>query len=186
MDRFVNYYELLEVDPKASREEIRRAYHTKLKEFHPDKNPHRAAAAEEITKVLNQAYHVLGDRARRRHYDRMLRFTGGRDYEAFVDDAAFDHKMAKASTVLGKVMESVEDLYGLFRDAAKGRYELNKVTLGVIAGGLIYFFIPTDLIPDFIPLLGFVDDLAVLTTIINSLQVELDAYRAWRKGRQGK
>lgn len=49
------------------------------------------------------------------------------------------------------------------------------------AGGLTYFFIPTDLVPDFIPLLGFVDDLAVLTTIVNALQGELADYRGWRK-----
>ena len=34
-----------------------------------------------------------------------------------------------------------------------------------------------DFIPDAIPLIGFLDDLAVLTTVINSLQAELLKYR---------
>lgn len=182
MDKSPNYYEFLEVDPAAPAEEIRQAYRRKLKEFHPDKNPQRQAEAEEITKVLNQAYHVLSDPGRRAAYDRMLRFAGGRDFAAF-DDGAFARKMERASPVFGKVMAAVNDLYGLFRDAVGGRYRLDGITLGVIAAGLAYFFIPTDLVPDFIPLLGFVDDLAVLTTIINALQGELVAYRGWRKWR---
>ncbi|MFY9943909.1 MAG: DnaJ domain-containing protein [Desulfobacterales bacterium] len=181
MDKTPNYYEFLEVDPAAPAEAIRHAYRRKLKAFHPDKNPRRQAEAEKITKVLNQAYHVLGDPGRRKAYDRMLRFAGGRDFKAFDDDGAFARKMERAAPVFGKVRAAVNDLYALFRDAVAGRYRLDGITLGVIAAGLSYFFIPTDLVPDFIPLLGFVDDLAVLTTIINALQGELAAYRGWRK-----
>jgi uncharacterized membrane protein YkvA (DUF1232 family) len=167
--------------PQPPAAEIRQAYRRKLKAFHPDKNPRRQAQAEEITKVLNQAYHVLGDPGRRAAYGRMLRFAGGRDFEAFDDDGAFARKMERASPVFGKVMVAVNDLYALFRDAVDGLYRLDGITLGVIAAGLIYFIVPTDLVPDFIPLLGFMDDLAVLTTIINALQGELAAYRGWRK-----
>ena len=56
-----NYYELLGVDPKAGSEEIRQVYRENLKEWHPDKNPHRIEEAEEITKILNAAYHILSD-----------------------------------------------------------------------------------------------------------------------------
>jgi len=55
------------------------------------------------------------------------------------------------------------------------------VTLGIIGGGLLYFIIPMDLIPDIIPFIGLLDDVAVLTTIINSLQGELIEYRTWKK-----
>jgi len=41
--------------------------------------------------------------------------------------------------------------------------------------------IPIDFIPDVLPLIGFLDDLAVLTTIINSIQGELVEYRRWKK-----
>ena len=58
---------------------------------------------------------------------------------------------------------------------------MHPVNLGIIGGGLLYFIIPTDLIPDFIPLMGFIDDIAVLTTIINALQGELVKYGNWKK-----
>jgi len=53
-------------------------------------------------------------------------------------------------------------------------------TNGMIAGGLIYFIVPTDFILDFLPFVGYLDDLAVLTAVINSLQEELTVYREWR------
>jgi curved DNA-binding protein CbpA len=45
-DKFVSYYELLGIHPKAGLEETKQAYRNKLKEWHPDKNPDR------IKKVL--------------------------------------------------------------------------------------------------------------------------------------
>jgi uncharacterized membrane protein YkvA (DUF1232 family) len=46
---------------------------------------------------------------------------------------------------------------------------------------LLYFLLPADLIPDFIPLVGYLDDLAVLTTIMNSLKGEINEYQAWKE-----
>jgi uncharacterized membrane protein YkvA (DUF1232 family) len=51
----------------------------------------------------------------------------------------------------------------------------------MIGGGLLYFILPVDLIPDFIPIVGYLDDLAVLTTIMNSLKGEINAYRNWKE-----
>ena len=54
-------------------------------------------------------------------------------------------------------------------------------SVAMIGGGLLYFILPTDLIPDFIPVIGYVDDLAVITTIMNSLKKEIKDYRIWKK-----
>ena len=59
-DKFINYYKLLGIDAKADRQTVKQAYLAKVKEWHPDKNPDRAHEAEEKTKALNQAYHILG------------------------------------------------------------------------------------------------------------------------------
>jgi len=184
-DKLVSYYELLGIHPKAGLEEIRQAYRNKLKEWHPDKNPDRIEEAEEVTKILNQAYHILSDPGRRKHYDRMLRFTKGKDFGTTINDSEFWNKLEKASPALKQILENLRDLYSLFNDSLKGRYKLHPVTLGIIGGGLLYFMIPIDFIPDVLPLIGFLDDLAVLTTIINSIQGELVEYRRWKKNRGG-
>lgn len=179
-DKFVNYYDLLEIDPQAGSQEVKQAYLNQVKRWHPDKNPGRTAEAEEKTKVLNQAYHILGDAERRKHYDRMLRFTRGKDYSEFINDEAIRNKINKAYPSLKKVLENVRELYALFRDAVRGDYTLHPANVAMIGGGLLYFILPADLIPDFIPLVGYLDDLAVLTTIMNSLKGEINAYRSWK------
>jgi curved DNA-binding protein CbpA len=178
---FVDYYDLLGIDPKAGAEEIKQAYLDKVKAWHPDKNPDRIAEAEEKTKILNQAYHILGDAERRKNYDRMLRFTRGKDFGEFINDEAIRNKINKAYPALKKVLQNVRELYAIFKDSVKGNYKLHPANVAMIGGGLLYFILPADLIPDFIPLVGYLDDLAVLTTIMNSLKGEINAYRHWKE-----
>ena len=186
-EKFIDYYKLLDVNPEAGPQEIKQAYLNKIKEWHPDKNPERSVEAEEKTKILNQAYDILGDSERRKNYDRMLRFTRGKDFAEFINDDAIRNKINKAYPALKKVLENVQQLYALFKDAVNGNYKLHPANVAMIGGGLLYFILPADLIPDFIPVVGYLDDLAVLTTIMNSLKGEINQYRAWKKaGIRGK
>lgn len=50
---------LLGIAPDATKEEIRKAYHMRMMEWHPDRNPHRMKEAEEMSKQLNAAYSFL-------------------------------------------------------------------------------------------------------------------------------
>ena len=65
-----NYYEILEVDQKASKEVIEKAYKVLAKKYHPDlqeeKNKKRA---EEKIKNLNEAYEILSDENKKAKYD---------------------------------------------------------------------------------------------------------------------
>jgi molecular chaperone DnaJ len=61
-------YQTLEVGPKASAQEIKRAYHRVAHLHHPDKNP-GDTAAEERFKEATRAYSILSNPALRRRYD---------------------------------------------------------------------------------------------------------------------
>ena len=63
-----DYYEVLGIDRGASSDEIRRAFRTLAKEFHPDVNKNPDAEAK--FKEINEAYAVLSDDERRATYDR--------------------------------------------------------------------------------------------------------------------
>jgi len=180
-EKFINYYQLLGIDAKADRQTVKQAYLAKVKEWHPDKNPDRADEAEEKTKVLNQAYHILGDPEQRKNYDRMLRYTKGKDFNEYINDEAIRDKLDKAYPALKTALKNVQVLYALFKDTVNGKYKMPAASVAMIGGGLLYFILPADLIPDFIPVIGYLDDLAVLTTIMNSLQKEISDYRIWKK-----
>lgn len=62
-----NYYSILGIEKNATQQEIKKAFRTKAKEFHPDRNS--APNAEDEFKKVNQAYEVLHDEQKRRTYD---------------------------------------------------------------------------------------------------------------------
>jgi uncharacterized membrane protein YkvA (DUF1232 family) len=62
-----------------------------------------------------------------------------------------------------------------------GKFKVSAKTLGLIVLGLVYFITPIDIIPDFIPLLGFTDDLSVLLAVFNSVKHEVDDFLNWEK-----
>jgi curved DNA-binding protein CbpA len=71
-----NYYILLGVSSTASPEEIKAAYRTLAKKYHPDKNIGNKHA-EDFFKEIQEAYSVLMDPEKRRKYDMKLFYNVG-------------------------------------------------------------------------------------------------------------
>jgi len=79
-----------------------------------------------------------------------------------------------------EMTEHVDVLYRMVKAHVNGTYQgLSSRSLGMIALGLIYFITPVDLIPDFIPFIGYVDDLSVLLAVGKSLQTDIVKFRVW-------
>ena len=65
-----NYYDILEVSQKASKEIITKAYRTLVKKYHPDANSNSDKPIDdERIKKINEAYDVLCDEEKRKNYD---------------------------------------------------------------------------------------------------------------------
>ena len=65
-----NYYEILEVNPKASKEVIEKAYRVLVKKYHPDlyEGQERIYAEQKI-RDINEAYKILTDDFLREQYN---------------------------------------------------------------------------------------------------------------------
>jgi DnaJ-class molecular chaperone len=68
-----DYYRILGVPPKATEDEIRRAYRRLALKHHPDRNP-GDPGAEERFKEISEAYGVLMDSQKRAHFDQWQGF----------------------------------------------------------------------------------------------------------------
>ncbi len=64
-----DHYSVLGVSKQATEAEIKKAYRSMARQYHPDQNPDDAEAEAKFKEVAN-AYEVLGDPERRTRYDR--------------------------------------------------------------------------------------------------------------------
>ena len=67
--------------------------------------------------------------------------------------------------------------------------EYRKVPLKTIIFALtaiVYFVNPFDLIPDFILLWGYIDDITVIGFVMKAIHDDLEKFRAWERGVSGE
>lgn len=84
---------------------------------------------------------------------------------------------------LGAVFEELQTLIRLARAYAKGEYrELPTSHIVAAVAAVIYFVSPIDAIPDVIPGVGLIDDVAVLLFVVKLIADDLSAFRAWEAG----
>ena len=77
--KYKDYYEILGIKRGASDSEIKSAYRKLARKYHPDVN--KTKEAESKFKEINEAYEVLGDKAKRQRYDSLgANWQGGADY----------------------------------------------------------------------------------------------------------
>jgi uncharacterized membrane protein YkvA (DUF1232 family) len=84
------------------------------------------------------------------------------------------------STDFRNIWEYLELLFSMLVDSFKGKYPFPKRTAIVLTLAFLYLISPVDIAPDIFPVIGFVDDVAVLAFAASFIKGDLEKYRVWK------
>jgi len=88
----------------------------------------------------------------------------------------------KSAGPLNKFLQDFYLLLSLVRDWSKRRYpHVPFWTITAIVVALLYVMNPLDLIPDFIPGVGYVDDATLIAACLALVKTDINQYRRWRE-----
>ena len=83
--------------------------------------------------------------------------------------------------VLKKYYKLFDVMMMMIKDYRKGIYTaVPWFTIAAIGGALLYVLSPFDLIPEFIPGLGYLDDMTVMTIVVGWIDSDLHKYLDWK------
>ena len=100
-----------------------------------------------------------------------------RDFLKLIKGAA--DKQTRWTAVAGN--QDLADFIDMLRCSVRGEYQdFSKTAIGIVAGALLYFVAPLDLLPDLLPAAGFIDDFAVIAFAVNAVREEIEHFRLWR------
>lgn len=73
-------------------------------------------------------------------------------------------------------------LFAMLRDYATRKYTaVPWFIISSIGAALLYVISPLDLIPDFIPFIGYLDDATVLAFCLNLVHKDIVLYKVWKE-----
>lgn len=88
----------------------------------------------------------------------------------------------KESSHLERFTTDVTLFICLVRDYANGSYrKVPYKSIAAVVAGLVYILNPIDIIPDFIPVIGYIDDAIIIAFCLKMVEKDLQTYQVWKE-----
>ena len=89
-------------------------------------------------------------------------------------------QMAKESSFLRQYWKDIKTSFALLKDWYMGNYKKIPFRMvASIAGAMLYLVSPLDVVPDWVPFGGLLDDALVLAAVFTMSRRDLDEYLVW-------
>jgi uncharacterized membrane protein YkvA (DUF1232 family) len=71
-------------------------------------------------------------------------------------------------------------MWKMLGEAFRGQYKMSAFTMLVLLLSVVYVLLPFDLIPDFIPVIGWIDDGLVIYLLLKRLSTETQRFNRFK------
>lgn len=120
------------------------------------------------------------EKAKNEHKKRQSKFTE-QNINDILDKSDEIEKKFEKQDKLKKFFEEFKLLFSMVKDYYYKEYtEVPWYVISSIGAALLYVLSPIDLIPDFIPFFGYVDDAAVVAFCLKQVRSEVNKYKLWK------
>lgn len=104
------------------------------------------------------------------------------DLEYIIEEEEKLKEKLKDSTHLERFTTDILLFVGLVKDYSQGNYrDIPYKTISAVVLGLLYILNPIDIIPDFIPVIGYIDDALIIAFCLKMVEKDLQKYQAWKQ-----
>lgn len=91
-------------------------------------------------------------------------------------------KAMKNEHAISEVVNDLRLLFSLVKDYMSGAYRaIPYGSIVAAVAGILYFVSPVDFIPDFIPFVGYIDDVFVIGIVLKQIHSDLEKYHVWKQ-----
>ena len=131
-------------------------------------NPNKGKIAGYFQKAIEKANALLNDQEK---LQQLMSSAREKVQKLRDDNEQFDQLIHHIGTAMRMVKAYKNKSYT----------DLPWKSILTLTAGIVYFVFPLDLIPDFIPVAGFLDDAGVMFWVFNALRKDIEAFEDWEK-----